>query len=66
MALRRLRSIEEAYQELVKEDNNTSITRNLIRKLCREKKVQCFNLGKKVMLDYDDLVKQINSFIISG
>lgn len=64
MQLIKLRSIDEAYREIKEEDQNTCLTKNMIRKLCDEKKVKNFIIGRKRFIDFDDLIEKINSFAI--
>ncbi|MCH5164010.1 MAG: hypothetical protein J1F36_03250 [Clostridiales bacterium] len=59
MALARMRSIYEALELIKQSDPNTALTYNSIKKLCLEDKVKYFRSGKKIILNYDDLVKVI-------
>ena len=65
MALARIRSIQEACTELKKEDPSTSIGVCMIREMCNKGIIKNFKAGKKIFLDYDDLVEKINSFTFS-
>lgn len=56
MALSRMRSIYEAL-DLIKElDPQTALTYTNIRRLCLERKIRYFRSGKKIILNYDDLI----------
>lgn len=61
MALAKMRSIYEALALIKKEDEDTAITYNSIKKLCSENKVNHFMSGKKIILDYDDLVRVLTN-----
>ena len=66
MGIRRMRTINEAYDEVVKMDKNTAVTKYFIRQLCKQNKVRNFVNGTRVLLDLDDLVREINSLVING
>lgn len=55
-----MRSINEALLLIKTADPESAITYNLIKKLVDENKVRHFKSGKKVILNYDDLLKIIN------
>lgn len=59
MAKARMRSIYEALILLKQMDSETALTYNSIRKLCLEGKVKHFRSGKKIILNYDDLLKVV-------
>ena len=59
MALARMRSIYEALELIKQSDPNTALTYNSIKKICLEEKIKYFRTGKKIILNYDDLVKLI-------
>ncbi len=56
MALHRMRTISEAKKMIKQSDPATSMTECAIRTLCKEGKVHCVYTGKKILLDYDDLL----------
>lgn len=44
--------------EIIKEiDQDSAITANCIRSLCKDGKVHCVFTGKKILVDLDDLIK---------
>lgn len=59
MAKARMRSIYEALELIKKMDSETALTYNSIRKLCLENKVKHFRSGKKIILNYDDLLRVV-------
>jgi len=60
MELAKMRSINEALLLIKAADPDSAITYNLIKKLVDENKIRHFKFGKKVILNYDDLLKVIN------
>lgn len=56
MALARMRSIYEALERIKSKDKDTAITYNSIKKLCIDDKIRYFKSGKKIILNYDDLI----------
>ena len=59
MTLARMRSIYEALDLIQQNDPNTALTYNSIKKLCLDGKIRYFTLGKKIILNYDDLIALI-------
>ena len=64
MSLVKLRTINEAYAEIKKEDANTAITPYMIRILCKANKVKNVLNGNRTLVDMDDLTEKINSLDI--
>ncbi len=60
MALPRMRTINEAYEFLLSLDKETSITKNFIREMCKHGKVHCIYIGKKCLLDIDNLIENLS------
>ena len=60
MSIARMRSINESLALIREADPGTAVTYNLIRRLVANKKVRYFCSGKKVILNYDDLLEVIN------
>lgn len=56
MGLARMRSIYEALDMIKAMDKDTALTYTSIRKLCLENKIRYFKSGKKIILNYDDLL----------
>ena len=59
MTLARMRSIYEALDLIQQNDPNTALTYNSIKKLCLDGKIIYFTSGKKIILNYDDLIALI-------
>ena len=59
MAKTRMRSIYEALELIKQIDPETALTYNSIRKLCLDGKVKHFRSGKKIILNYDDLLQVV-------
>lgn len=59
MTLARMRSIYEALDLIQQNDSNTALTYNSIKKLCLDGKIRYFTSGKKIILNYDDLIALI-------
>ena len=57
MSKTRMRTIRESLELLKTMDKDTAITCNFIRRLCLSKKINSFTLGKKILLNYDELLK---------
>ncbi len=62
--MKRLRTVNEAYAEILKEDKNTAITPYRIRVLCKANKVKNIPNGNRILIDLDDLLEKINSLDI--
>ena len=56
MNLARMRTINESLALIKEEDPDSAITYNFIRKLVQSDKVRHFLSGKKVILNFDDLM----------
>ena len=56
MALARMRSIYEALDLIKNLDPQTALTYTSIKRLCLEGKIRYFRSGKKIILNYDDLI----------
>lgn len=55
-----LRSIQQAYEIVCKEDPDTALTTYTIRKWCKEGKIRHLMSGNKILVDMDSLYKFIN------
>lgn len=60
MELAKMRSINEALSLIKAADPDSAVTYNLIKKLIAEDKIRYFMSGKKIILNYDDLLKVIS------
>lgn len=56
MTMVRMRSIYDALNLIKSEDPNTALTYNSIKTLCLDGYVRYFCSGKKIILNYDDLL----------
>ena len=59
MTLARMLSIDEAVDLIQQNDPNTALTYNSRKKLCLDGKIRYFTSGKKIILNYDDLIALI-------
>lgn len=55
----RMRTINESVKMIKDNDPDSAITYNFIRTLCKSQKITCFTIGRKVILDFDDLLQTI-------
>nr|WP_315022976.1 helix-turn-helix domain-containing protein [uncultured Aminipila sp.] len=51
----RLRTVEQAYQDIKAVDENSSITRNYIRSLANSGKIPAHKSGRKLLVNMDSL-----------
>lgn len=56
----RMKTVDQCYSEIKKLDNCTAISSWFIRCLCKEGKVKHFMTGKKILVNYDDLLLYLN------
>ena len=61
MALAKMRSINEALSLIKATDPESAVTYNLIKNLIAENKISYFMSGKKIVLNYDELVKVLST-----
>ena len=54
--VKRMRTIYECLQLIKDTDVNSSLTYNAVRVLCDEGKVKFIKIGKKYLVNYDDLL----------
>lgn len=57
----KMRTIKQCYQEIKKLDSDTAITEWFIRCLCKEHKVKHFMTGKKILVNFNDLLTYLNT-----
>lgn len=57
MTIHRMRTIGESVEIIKGIDQDSAITANCIRSLCKDGKVHCVFTGKKILVDLDDLIK---------
>lgn len=60
MNLAKMRTINESVSLIKAADPDSAITYNFIRKLVSENKIRYFMSGKKVILNFDDLLRIID------
>ena len=58
--LHRMRTISESVEEIKKMDEQSAVTANCIRSLCKDGKVHCVFTGKKILVDLDALLKYLS------
>ena len=56
MTIHRMRTINESVAIIKEMDEQSAITANCIRTLCKEGKVHCVFTGKKILVDLDSLI----------
>lgn len=56
----RIRTIREALALIKSMDPETAITYNFIRKLCDQKTITSLWAGKKILINFDDLLGYLN------
>ena len=56
MAIHRMRTVQEALEEIHKADAGSAVTANCIRTLCKNGQLRCIHTGKKILVDLDDLL----------
>lgn len=62
MGIPRIRTIGECKEEILKLDENSSICEWYIRQLCENNLVKHFKSGKKVLVNFDDLLRYLNGY----
>ena len=60
MNIIKMRTIKECAIEIKELDPASAITEWFIRALCKENKVKHFMTGKKVLVNFDDLISYLN------
>ncbi len=58
--LARMRTINEALALIKKQDPDTAVTYNFIRKLLDGDKIHYFRSGSRYILNFDDLLNELN------
>lgn len=53
--MKKMRSICDAYQEIVLKDPNTAITLTSFRRLIKEGKIPCIYIGRKKVVSMEDV-----------
>ena len=57
--LNRIRTIQQCLCELKLLDNDTAVTENFIRFLCKTNKIKFFKSNSKYLVNYDDLLRYL-------
>lgn len=60
MNFAKMRTINESVALIKQADPESAITYNFIRSLIKEGKIRYFQSGKKVILNFDDLIEVIS------
>ena len=56
----RIRTIREAIALLKQADSQTAVTYHFIRKLCDSGYIKSIRAGKKILINYDELLAYLN------
>ena len=56
----KIRTINECVAEITKLDENSSISGWYIRQLCENNAIKYFKSGKKLLVNFDDLIAYLN------
>jgi len=54
-----MRTVSEAVAEIKAMDEQSAVTANCVRCLCKDGKVHCIFTGKKILVDLDALIKYL-------
>ncbi|MDD5795844.1 MAG: excisionase family DNA-binding protein [Oscillospiraceae bacterium] len=57
-----MRTLDECYNEIKKEDNGTSISKYFLRQLVLSGKIPVVMSGRKRLINYDALISYLNKF----
>lgn len=55
----RMRTLDQCFQEIIKLDPNSAISKYYIRQLALAGKIHCIKSGTKRLIDLDDLIDYI-------
>lgn len=56
----RMRTVSESVAAIQAMDEQSAVTANCIRSLCKEGKVHCVFTGKKILVDLDSLLDYLS------
>ena len=56
----RIRTIRDAIELLKQADSQTAVTYHFIRKLCDSGCIKSIRAGKKILINYDELLDYLN------
>ena len=59
--MKKMRVINDAYQEIITKDPGTAITLTSFRRLIREGRIPCINIGKKRLVSMEDVFEFFDS-----
>ena len=57
----RMRLLNEAYEQLLKDDPKTSVTKYALRSIIKSGKVNTVKLGRKTLINYDSLLDYLKN-----
>lgn len=60
MTMARLRTVKKSLTLIKRQDCETAVISNFIRQLCRKGVIHSFTIGKKVLLNYDELLAYLH------
>ena len=58
--MKRMRTINEAVNEMKRADPNSAITYYYIKSLCKTNKIKHFKIGSKNIVDLDNLIQYLD------
>lgn len=56
-----LRKIKEAYEEIIRDDPNSSLTQYAIRQMVLNGEISHIRRGRKILIDLDELYNYLNT-----
>ncbi|MCQ2476530.1 MAG: hypothetical protein MJ125_01670 [Clostridia bacterium] len=56
----RVRTIETAYQDIIKADPDTAVTKNIIKNIVKNKKINVMYSGRKAIFCLEELAEYLN------
>ena len=60
MMIPRMRTVNESVAEIKAADDQSAVTPNFVRMLCKTGKVRCVFTGKKILVDMDALIRYLS------
>lgn len=64
--MQRIRTIDQAYDEIKEKDPQTALSRYMVRQMVRQGVVPSLQLGKKQLIDVDVLEQKIKEIMKCG
>lgn len=60
MAVPRMRTVTESLRLIKEQDIDSAVTLNCIRTMCKRGAVKHTLIGKKILVDFDDLITKLS------